>query len=137
MSESELKGWEHSWEEICALAIGTGWVAIANDREIKILDMSSHELRSIAFDRQILALRAYENLLAVVYHEGVPLYGSQQLAVQLYLVDSLRSSAGLVANVHLPLSRESRLKWIDYSAEGMLFSQDSTCLIRCLSLETN
>jgi hypothetical protein len=68
MPESELRGWERTWEEICAVTIGTNWVAVASDREIKILDMSSHELRSVAFDRQIVAMRAYENLLAVLYH---------------------------------------------------------------------
>ena len=68
MPESELRGWERTWEEICSVTIGSNWVAVASDREIKILDMSSHELRSVAFDRQIVAMRAYENLLAVLYH---------------------------------------------------------------------
>jgi hypothetical protein len=34
-------------------------VAVANDEEIKILDVTGNELKSIAFDRVIVAMAAY------------------------------------------------------------------------------
>lgn len=50
--------------------------------------MASHEIRSISFDRLIVAVRAFENILVVVYHEGVPFLGAQQLAMQIFLINN-------------------------------------------------
>lgn len=40
-----------SWDRIKGVALGSGWVAVANEEEIRILDMCGHDIRSIAFDR--------------------------------------------------------------------------------------
>jgi hypothetical protein len=47
------------WNGIEAVAMGSGWVAVANESEIKILDLAFHEIRSIAFDRLFVAMRAF------------------------------------------------------------------------------
>jgi hypothetical protein len=75
--------------------------------------------------------------LAVVYHESVPLWGSQQLAMQLFLINANRGQVNIVSNTHVPLTTGSLLRWFDFSREGMLFSQDTTGLIRAFSLETS
>lgn len=42
-----------------------------------------------------------------------------------------------IGNTHVPIKRTSLLHWLDFSKEGMLFSQDSTGEIRAFSMETN
>lgn len=44
------------------MAMGSGWIAAANvtnNSEIKIFDMASHEIRTITFDRQLVAMKAF------------------------------------------------------------------------------
>lgn len=57
-----------------AVAMGAGWIAVATDSAIRIFDIASHEIRCISFDRPLVALRAFENMLVAVYHESVPLW---------------------------------------------------------------
>lgn len=47
-----------------------------------------NEMKTVSFDRLIVAMAAYENLLAIVYHESIPIDGSQCLAMQLFFVNS-------------------------------------------------
>jgi hypothetical protein len=74
-------------------------------------------------------------MLAVVYHEGVPMWGSQSLGMQLYLVDWVAAPVRLVAGVQLPVRPGSLLQFVDFSVEGMLVSQDSAGGMRAFSLE--
>jgi len=77
----ENDSWEKQWEDIVGVACSYNWVAIANDQEIKVLDIMGNEMKTISFDRLIVAMAAYENLLAVVYHESIPIDGCQCLAM--------------------------------------------------------
>ena len=43
--------WEVKWNGIRAVSIGAGWLAVANEEEIKLLDLCGHEIRTISFDR--------------------------------------------------------------------------------------
>lgn len=110
-----------------AIAMGSGWIAAAKvimSSEIRLFDMIGHEIRTFSFDRQLVAMRAFENILAVVYHESVPMYDCQQLAMQLYMIDSQIRQVTPIASAHVPVTRKSLLRWFDFSKEGMLFSQD-------------
>ena len=132
--DSSLEPWDLKWKDIQAVTLGVGWLAVANDELIKVYDLLGHPIKSIAFDRQVVAMRAHENMLAVVFHEGIPMWGAQQLAVQLYLVDGKRNQTYLIHTIHVPVKPGQQLKWIGFSQEGMLFSQDTLGTIRCLSL---
>ncbi len=115
--------------------MGAGWLAVVNEEEIKILDLCCHEIRTIAFDREVLALRAHENMLCVVYHESVPMWGAQQIAMQLILVDTNMRATNMLSTVPVPVKPESILRSMHFSQEGMLMSQDSTGALRAFSLE--
>lgn len=54
-----IDSWEIEWKDIQTVALGAGWLAVANDELIKIFDMLGHEIKSISFDRQVVALKAY------------------------------------------------------------------------------
>lgn len=78
--------WERDWFDIQSVALSGNWIAIASASEIRIVDLAGNLIQSFTFDRVILAMRAYENLLAIVYHESVPMYESQMLAMKIYNV---------------------------------------------------
>lgn len=63
------------------------------------------------------------------------MWGSQQLAMQLILVDSNQRNANVLSNTQVPIKPGSLLRSIHFSQEGMLFSQDSSGNIRAFSLE--
>lgn len=82
-------------------------------------------------------MSGYQNLLAVVYHETIPIDGSQCLAMQLFVINTVRQETLKCSQCHVPLRQKSILKFFRFSNEGMLISQDSTGFIRVYSLETN
>lgn len=55
----DVESWERHWHDVSAVACSYQWVAVANDEDIKILDVTGNELKSIAFDRVIVAMAAY------------------------------------------------------------------------------
>jgi hypothetical protein len=117
--------------------MGAGWIAAGKfmqSSEIRVFDMIGHEIRTLSFDRPVVAMRAFENVLAVVYHEGVPMWDCQQLAMQLYMIDSQIRQVNSIASAHVPITRKSLLRWFDFSREGMLFSQDTAGTMRAFSL---
>lgn len=73
----------------------------------------------------------------MVYHESVPMFGSQQLAMQLYLIDSNRTPVNLLSNMQVPVRPGSTLNYFDFSVEGMIIAQDSTGGLKAFSLERN
>jgi len=63
--------------------------------------------------------------------------GSQLIAMRIFLVDQQDCTLTPLTDLHVPLRPGSLLKWIGFSREGMLFSQDSSGNIRALNLESN
>ncbi len=117
--------------------MGSGWVAAGRfkeNSEIRVFDMIGHEIRMLSFDRPVVAMRAFENVLVVVYHESVPMWDCQQLAMQLYMIDSQIRLVNSISCAHVPVTRKSLLRWFDFSREGMLFSQDTSGMMRAFSL---
>jgi hypothetical protein len=63
------------------------------------------------------------------------MWGAQQLSMQLIMVDTSLRSTSLIANVAVPIKPGSILRSINFSAEGMLLSQDVSGTLRAFSLE--
>lgn len=78
-------------------------------------------------------MAGYENLCVVVYHQGPPVFGVQ--AARMKILD-VEKSMSVICDAEFPLSRYSRLKWIDFSKDGLLCSLDSDGQFRAFSLET-
>jgi chromosome transmission fidelity protein 4 len=79
-------------------------------------------------------MSGYENLLAIVYHETVPIWGQQHLSMQIFTVDSQRESKNQIYS--LPIKPQSTLRWFGFSQEGMIISQDSMGGLRAFNLAT-
>lgn len=113
-------------------------MAVANVSEIRFIDIAGNLIRSVCFDRPILTMQAYENLLAVVYHESIPMYDSQLLAMRLFNVNQF--SVAEFSDCHVPLTvpetgvKGCVLRWFGFGLEGMIFSQDTFGVVRAYSL---
>ena len=70
-----------------------------------------------------------------MYHESIPMWGSQQLAMQLILINESIRESHLIATVPVPIKPGTQLRSIHFSTEGMLISQDSYGNFRAFSLE--
>lgn len=73
-------------------------------------------------------MEAYEDMLAIVYHGGVPMWGCQALKMRLYQinVDTIK----LERDVLIPLKPNSLLKWFGFSEEGMIYCQDNMEVVK-------
>lgn len=98
------------------------------------MDYGGHHIKSISMDRSLVTITAYENLLVVAYHEGVPMWGSQCIAMNLYFIDSNPNQIKIVNSNHIPVRPTSTLTYLQFSEEGMLISRDSSGQIRAYSL---
>ena len=72
-------------------------------------------------------------MLAIAYHESVPMWGAQQLAMQLVVINSF--SAQFFPAVPVPIRPGFILRSLHFSSEGMLISQDTSGTLRAFSLE--
>lgn len=73
-------------------------------------------------------------MLIVVYHESLPIYKTQQLSMQMFAIDSQITNMRMVINTHVPIKQESILRWINFTQEGMIISQDTYGYLRAFSL---
>jgi hypothetical protein len=102
---------------------------VATDSSIKIQDLGGNQLRDIAIDKKLVALCGYENLLAYVYHEAIPMYGCQSLRMHVFQVDCI-GQHDLICSTSVPVKLMAVLKTSCFSYEGMLYSEDSKGIIR-------
>jgi hypothetical protein len=110
-------------------------VAACSTEEIRVFDYCGNELHCICFDRRFVAMEAYEDLLVIVYHSSLPVFGCQALKMRIYRITS--STVSIDRDVPLVIQPNSILKWLGFSEEGMIFSQDSLEYVRCYSFNRN
>ncbi len=93
-----------------------------------------NQLKALSFDRVIIALTAYENLLAIVYHDSIPVDGCQVLTMQLFVVKDENTRLLKVNTCHVPIKPKSTLKYFRFTEEGMLVSHDSAGFVRIYNI---
>jgi len=124
--------WEIKLESVTAVAVGNEWVAVATEEAIRVFDFGGNQLREIALDKKLVALAGYENLLAYVYHDTLPMWGCQSLRMRVFVVDA-NTHSDLICSSIVPIKLLSVLKTFGFSYEGMLYSQDSRGAIKVYS----
>ena len=70
------------------MAIGGDWICAVNKDEIKVWDWVGNELHSVSFDRKFMCMAACEDLLAVVFHSSIPMWGASFYKMLLFEVTS-------------------------------------------------
>jgi hypothetical protein len=120
--------WEFETEEIVEVAFGSGWVAGLSDEDVYIFDFAGNCTNRIGIDRTNVAMRGYEDMLVLVYHDAVPFDGSQSLRMRIYNITG--NSVKVKEEIAVPISRSSTLKAFGISSKGLIYSQDSLDKIR-------
>lgn len=70
-------------------------------------------MHCISFDRLSITFEAYEDMLAIVYHGALPLFGCQALKMRIYKIT--QQLVTLQKDVNIPIKPNSHLKWFGFS----------------------
>ena len=73
----------------------------------------------------------YENLIAIIYHSGIPLFDSQQLKCK--IIDT--KTYATLFDGQCPISHASELNWVGFSEEGMLITMDTNGVVNGLNFK--
>ena len=77
-------------------------------------------------------MAGYENLLAIVYHAGLPIFDQQNLKCKIIDTNTFKT----IYDDCCPVSRRGNLTWFGFSDEGMLISQDNKGIVNALSMKS-
>jgi hypothetical protein len=99
------------------LTTGTEFIAVYTDSFFIRLFSIYGSQKNIISACHVIAMTAFENHLAYVYHNGTPLFGSQTLRIKILDSDKFFSE---VYDGILSISPFSTLIWFGYS-EGIIF----------------
>jgi hypothetical protein len=56
---------------------------------ILIFDLAGNNVNNIAFDRYVVQIAAYENLLAVAYVDSIPMFGCQNIKMNIWNINGV------------------------------------------------
>ncbi|XP_069986368.1 WD repeat and HMG-box DNA-binding protein 1 [Penaeus vannamei] len=120
-----------SEEEILALCIGVGWLAVATDRRnLRIFSTSGIQRDVLSIPGPVVCLAAFEEQLMVVFHSGMGVSGDQHMAAIVLSVNGNKHPVPL--SCPLPLSPRSYLAWAGFTDEGTPAVMDSAGIIRMM-----
>ncbi|XP_023235123.1 WD repeat and HMG-box DNA-binding protein 1-like [Centruroides sculpturatus] len=123
-------------ENIEAITIGSGWLAVATDmRLIRIFSIGGIQLEIFNIPGPVVCITAYEKTLSVIYHQGYGVPGDQNLMMIIFKVNDKKQ---LFLNpIPVPLSPKSTLFWSGFTDEGTVCTVDSSGIVRLLNFEFN
>jgi hypothetical protein len=120
-------------ESVECVAMGTNWVACQTDANfIRVFSKEGIQKNIIAQSAQVVAMTGYENLMAIFYHSGLPIYDQQQIKCKIIDTNNFKT----VYNDFVHVSRRAQLTWVGFSDEGMLISMDDKGIISGLSFKS-
>lgn len=112
--------------------LGNDWIAVALDGSIIVYDLAGNHMNSISFDKSFVAMAAYEDLLALAYIDSVPIFGCQNIRMNIWNINGVSES---IESVCVSLRPSSVLKAFGFSEEGLLYCQDSKEWIRVFNMQ--
>ena len=128
-SSDRKKNWEINFgdkENIFSIAMGLHCMAVyTNKKIIRIIAPDGNEDQMFGFNKPVVGMSLYENLLAIVYHDCAPFSGCQMLRVQIMNL----SNREVVDDRDIVLSQDSKLRWFGFSEEGIFYVQDTKFMI--------
>ena len=98
------------------------------ENNVRVLDYGGNEIFNFDFDHSPVSMTSFEQFVAIVYLTSIPVYGVQSINVRVYNIDSM----GIEYDIPLALTKYSKLQWIGFSDEGLLYTQDSKDCVRML-----
>nr|XP_053630498.1 WD repeat and HMG-box DNA-binding protein 1-like [Cherax quadricarinatus] len=118
-------------EDIQAVCLGSGWLAVATDRRnLRIFSTSGIQRDILAIPGPVVCLAGFEDQIMLVYHGGMGVCGDQHLESIVLNVSGGRHPVPVSCPV--PLSPRSFLAWAGFSDEGTPVIMDSTGVVRIM-----
>ncbi|XP_070571111.1 WD repeat and HMG-box DNA-binding protein 1-like isoform X2 [Ptychodera flava] len=121
-------------EDIKAITLGYGWLAVATDKRlVRLFSIGGLQREIISIPGPVVCLAGHGTQLLIIYHMATGIPGDQCLGVKLLSVYGQQKH--IVSGDQLPISSQSTLVWLGFSAEGTPFSVDSNGIVRMLNRE--
>jgi len=128
-----IKGWTYELEKgesAQIVALGTRWAAVyTSDYVIRVFSHEGIQKHIFCMESPVVTMCGYENLLAIIYHNSVPILGNQRMNIRLL---DMKNNYECLLDTPLALSTSCLLKWIGFSEEGQIFSYDTNGILRSL-----
>jgi hypothetical protein len=133
-SWNSIKPWSYDLpkgENVDSLAIGANFCAVATDLNyIRFFSLEGTQTFMTSYSCTIVSMTAYENLLCVITHNGLPMLASQNLRMK--VIDVSKTFSNIV-ETEVPLSPSSNLIWTSFSEEGSIYTYDTDGILRTFS----
>ena len=133
----EAYDWIHKLqknENVECVCIGSIWCAAATDFNfLRIFNLVGIELNVINYEKPIVCMAGYENLLAYIMHDSVPIFGTQNLKLIIIDVNTMK----VIKECPLPVTPYSTLSWFGFSQEGLLILQENTGIVKAFFNESS
>lgn len=121
----QLKDWHFKLDQgeyVDLIAQGTDWCACLTDQcHLRFFTQSGVQKQVLYQNSNVITMAGYENLLAIVYHGGLPIFGQQNICCK--IIDC-SDQFKCIYDGQFPVTNGSQLKWVGFSEEGMLTSLD-------------
>lgn len=119
-------------ELIEALAVGTGFIAVATDqRNLRLFTNGGMQSYIFTLPGQTLCMTAYERQLMLIYHNGAGHSDDQNLSMFVYYIDLFSNTVRQVhGGIPVSLSKRSPLSWAGFTDEGTPCTYDYSGMLR-------
>lgn len=119
-------------ESIETVAIGSKWVACQTDANfLRFFTKDGVQKIILSQSSMVVTMAGYENLLAIVYHSGLPIYEFQQLKCKIIDTNNFKT----IYDGQCPVSKSSNISWFGFSDEGHLTSFDDNGIISAFNFK--
>ncbi|XP_056269240.1 WD repeat and HMG-box DNA-binding protein 1 isoform X2 [Pseudoliparis swirei] len=119
-------------EDVRALCLGRRWAAVATSKlMLRLFSIGGVQREVFSLPGNVVAMATHGEQLLIVYHRAPGFDGDQALGVQLLQVCA--GGKQLVHGEPLPLSPQTHLTWLGFSAEGTPCYVDSDGVVRMLN----
>lgn len=103
-------------EEAVLVAVGDTWVAVATNKQyVRLISHTGIQLFILSLGGPVVSMVGHAHQLAIVFHDGVPLPGHQNLG--LIVMDCVKHRE--MYRGKCVISPRSTLTWIGYSDVGV------------------
>ncbi|XP_078110102.1 WD repeat and HMG-box DNA-binding protein 1 isoform X2 [Sander vitreus] len=119
-------------EDVRALCLGQGWAAVATSAlMLRLFSIGGVQREIFSLPGNVVCMVGHGEQLLIVYHRAPGFDGEQALGVQ--LLQFGRKKRQLINGEPLPLSLQSHLSWLGFTAEGTPCYVDSVGVVRMLN----
>ena len=124
-------GWDLQLPEgvsFSGIAVGRSWIAATTSHnELHVFSLGGMQTFVMTLPGQAVSIAAYEENLAIVWHDGASASGADQRLS--YMVVDVSSQEKL-HDGPLPMSIGATLTWLDFASGGRLATADSSGVVR-------